>query len=61
MASGWMIMNGQLMLLIVMCIHREKRQVTASETKESEGGGVMKKAKLNSTKKKQSFGNFDNW
>ena len=44
-----------------VCIHREKRQVTASETKESEGGGIMKKAKLNSTKKGQSFGNFDNW
>lgn len=54
-------MNGQLMLLIVVCIHRGKRQVTASDTKESEGVGVTKKAKLNSTKKGLGFGNFDNW
>ena len=61
MASGWMAMNGQLMLLMVVCIHRVKRQATASETKESEGVGLMKKAKPKSTKKGLSFGSFDNW
>ena len=60
MASGWMAMNGQLMLLMVVCIHRVKRQATASETKESEVG-LMKKAKPKSTKKGLSFGSFDNW
>lgn len=51
------------MLLIATCIHRTKRQATASEAKDdAEGDGLVKKVKLNSKKKKApGFGNFDNW